>query len=135
MRTSSLRSIRPRCAHLSLSSDSQQHVRVADELLLRVLPQLLLSDPSSLGHLLFSLPSPFAFAKHLALFHHPSIDLTLAAELLDIASSPDDLDDLLAELVKDRVGQDGETLRGMAPTWAKALRRALRKRLEEGAGK
>ncbi|GAA5897881.1 hypothetical protein JCM8208_003183 [Rhodotorula glutinis] len=97
--------------------------------------QLLLSDPSSLGHLLFSLPSPFAFAKHLALFHHPSIDLTLAAELLDIASSPDDLDDLLAELVKDRVGQDGETLRGMAPTWAKALRRALRKRLEEGAGK
>ncbi|GAA5921716.1 hypothetical protein JCM3775_001780 [Rhodotorula graminis] len=90
------------------------------------------SDPSSLAHLLFSLPSPFAFVKHLALFHHPSIDLTLADELLDIASSPDDLDDLLGELVKDQVGEDGEALKGMPPTWAKALRRALRKKLEEG---
>lgn len=91
------------------------------------------TDPSSLAHLLFSLPSPFAFARHLALFHHPSIDLTLADELLDIAASPDDLDDLLGELVKDRVGADGAAVKGMSLTWAKALRRALMKRLEERA--
>ncbi|BGP40500.1 hypothetical protein JCM10449v2_004462 [Rhodotorula kratochvilovae] len=88
---------------------------------------------SSLQNLFFSLPTPFHFAQDLPLFLHPSISIARAAERLDIASSQEDLDDLLQQLEEGCTAENGAVLAGMPRAWCNRLRRALRQKVEAGA--
>ncbi|BGP48607.1 hypothetical protein JCM10450v2_004483 [Rhodotorula kratochvilovae] len=88
---------------------------------------------SSLQNLFFSLPTPFHFAQDLPLFLHPSISIARAAERLDIASSQEDLDDLLQQLEEGCTAENGAVLAGMPRAWCNRFRRALRQKVEAGA--
>lgn len=121
-----------RCFRASLSHPydsllTRSHVSLAQD------PSIRQHDPDdSLQILLFSLPSPFPFIRFLPNLTHADIGIIDAAQLLDIASSPADLDDLLRQLEEARVGAGGEALPGMPRTWTNALKRALGRKLEEG---